>query len=219
MTQPFQTRDASEYVISYKLLRKAVGVIGVTLPIVLVLGKYIIEGPGIQDSISSYYYTVMRDVFVGSLWAIAIFLMAYKGPEKKDDFYGNLACFCAIGVALFPTKPVPYATVQEVSIGKLHLLFAGAFFLTLAYFCLGLFCKTDQNREPTSRKFLRNRIYKICGYLIIGCIALITVFNFFFQETPVSNLNPVFWLESLAIWAFGWSWFTKGEGITLVNDI
>ncbi|NTV17753.1 MAG: DUF998 domain-containing protein [Chlorobiaceae bacterium] len=219
MTQPFHIRDVSEYVISYKLLRRAVGVIGVALPIVLVLGKYLFEGPGIQDSISGYYYTVMRDVFVGSLWAIAIFLMAYKGPQKKDDFCGNLACICAIGVALFPTSPGPDATGQQALIGKFHLLFAGGFFSTLAYFCIVLFCKTDQNRQPTSRKFLRNRIYKICGCLIIGCIILIGVFKSLLQESPVRNLEPVFWLESLAIWSFGWSWFTKGEGIGFVNDI
>ena len=28
----------------------------------------------------------------------------------------------------------------------------------------------------------------------------------------------VFWLEAIAIWAFGWSWFTKGEALPMLND-
>ncbi len=92
-------------VMSYWELRKAVGLIGIALPLLLVAGKYLFEGPGIQDSISDYYYSVMRDVFVGSLWAIAVFLLSYRGHERQDDLTGDLACLFAIGVALFPTAP------------------------------------------------------------------------------------------------------------------
>ena len=206
-------RNNTNYVISYMLLRKAIGVIGVALPILLVTGKYLFEGPGIQSSISAYYYTVMRDVFVGSLWAIGIFLMAYKGPEKKDDLAGNLACIFAIGIALFPAAPDVSASLPQKIIGYLHLGFAAAFFLTLAYFCLVLFCKTAPRDQPTPRKLLRNRVYKVCGYAIVTCIVLMAVVSLFFDTSSVKNIDPLFWLESSAIWAFGWSWFIKGEGL------
>ena len=65
-------------VLSYLGLRKAVGIIGTALPFVLAFGKILLEGPGIQNSISSYYHTGMRDVFVGSLCAIAGFLMSRR---------------------------------------------------------------------------------------------------------------------------------------------
>ena len=32
-------------------------------------------------------------------------------------------------------------------------------------------------------------------------------------KIEVKKLAPVFWLESVAIFAFGFSWFTKGEAI------
>src|SRR5712671_5197551 len=90
-------------VISYLALRKAVGIIGIALPFVLAFGKILLDGPGIQSSVSAYYYTGMRDVFVGSLCAIAVFLMSYRGYERKDDIAGDLACVFALGVALLPT--------------------------------------------------------------------------------------------------------------------
>src|SRR4030088_235470 len=89
-------------VISYLGLRKAVGIIGIALPFVLAFGKILLEGPGILNSVSAYYHTGMRDVFVGSLCAIAIFLMSYHGYERKDDIAGDVACIFALGVALLP---------------------------------------------------------------------------------------------------------------------
>jgi len=52
---------------------------------VLILGKILyFRDPGIQDSISSYYYTDMRDVLVGSLCAIGVFLWSYRGYDDPD---------------------------------------------------------------------------------------------------------------------------------------
>jgi len=86
-------------------LRKAIGIIGISLPFVLAFGKIILGSPGIQSSISGYYYTGMRDVFVGSLCAIAVFMMSYKGYDHRDELAGDLACAFASGVALFPITP------------------------------------------------------------------------------------------------------------------
>lgn len=50
-------RSESTLVLSYLGLRKAVGILGTALPFVLAFGKILLEGPGIQSSISSYYHT------------------------------------------------------------------------------------------------------------------------------------------------------------------
>ena len=75
---PVKTPD-SEIVISYMNLRRAIGFIGVGLPFALLLGEFIIRSfyanaAGPQPSISEYYYTAMRGVFVGSMCAIGTFL-------------------------------------------------------------------------------------------------------------------------------------------------
>lgn len=203
-------------VLSYLGLRKAVGIIGFSLPFVLAFGKILLQGPAIQDSISGYYYTDMRNVFVGSLCAIGVFLMSYRGYDWKDEISGRLACVFAVGVALFPTIPDTGATSRDKLIGALHWSFAALFFLTLAYFSLALFTKTAPDKNPTRQKIQRNRVYRVCGYTILACIFFIVVVALPTVKTLVERLTPVFWLESIAIVAFGVSWLTKGE--TILKD-
>jgi len=179
----------------------------------LAFGKILLEGPGIQSSISSYYHTGMRDVFVGSLCAIAVFLMSYHGYERKDDIAGDLACAFALGVALFPTIPEVDGTPRDRFVGALHLLCAASLFLTLAFFDLALFRKTDPTKAPTRKKLQRNTVYTVCGYTILACIALSVIVGLMSGDSSVKRLHPVFWLESVAVVAFGVSWLTKGEAI------
>ena len=210
---PDSPNTDNSLVISYLSLRKAIGYIGILLPFVLIIGKILLQNPGILSSISSYYYSVMGDVFVGSLCATGVFLLSYHGYEKKDDIAGDIAGLAGIGVALFPVaKGNP--TASQAAIGQWHLVFATIFFLTLAYFSLFLFRKTNPNKQSTDMKKIRNIIYLICGIIMIICIALIAYISFM-PANPAAKLisNPVFWLEASAIVAFGISWFVKGEAI------
>jgi len=200
-------------VIGYLALRRAIGVIGTALPFVLVAGKWLIDGWGIQPSISAYYYTSMRDVFVGSICAIGVFLLSYHGYSRADDLAGNLACVFAAGLALFPTSPLTGASPTQAFVGHIHVTLASAFFLTLAYFCLALFRKTDPAKAMTARKKERNVVYTVCGYTILACIGLVAIDFAFLRGSALQAIDPVFWLESAAVLAFGISWLTKGEAI------
>ena len=213
--------ENSILVISYLGLRKAIGILGVALPFVLPLGQVVLHALGIQsslhepvieNSVSSYYYTDMRNIFVGSMCAIGVFLMSYTGYDG-DEIPGRLASLFAIGVALFPTSPLPLSTPDQKLIGGVHLTFAALLFLTLAYFSLCLFTRTDPKKTPTPRKLQRNRIYRISGYIILACIALIVVAALPPIKAMVEQLAPRFWLEAIATVAFGVSWLTKGEAI------
>lgn len=200
---------------SYLFLRRAVGLIGVALPVVLIIGKLIIDGGGLLNSISGYYYSDMRDVYVGTMCAIGVFLLSYRGYGPVDDIAGDVAAVTAIGVALFPTTPEGHPARTEQIIGGVHLAFAAVFFLTLAFFCLVLFRKTDQV-PPTPRKIQRNRIYFACGLIILLCLALILLIDWVLT-VDTGSLHPVLWLESIATLAYGVAWLTKGE--TLLRDL
>lgn len=140
-------------VISYLTIRKAIGLIGFFLPLALVLGKiYYFQDPGIQDSISGYYYTDMRDVLVSSLCATGVFLISYKGYDTPvgrrlplikgaDDLASTVAGIGAIGVAFFPTQLTSATLVQLAgsrSYAGVHVASAGVFFL-LAYILIRRF--------------------------------------------------------------------------------
>jgi putative copper export protein len=109
------------------------------------------------------------------------------------------------------------ASRRDEAIGALHYFFGAAFFLTLAFFSLALFRKTDPTKVPTRRKRQRNVVYTVCGYTILACLALIATIALLSDDSPVKGLDPVFWLEAAAVVAFGVSWLTKGEAI-LADD-
>jgi Mn2+/Fe2+ NRAMP family transporter len=200
----------SQHTYSYLALRKAVGWIGVLLPFVLMFGVLLTnKGEIIQESVSHYYYTNMRNVFVGAICAIALFLFFYSGYNKWDDWAGNLAGLFAVGVSWFPTTDVGPTTL----IGKIHFICATLFFLILATFSLFLFTKKSMN--PTPRKLTRNKIYIICGIAMIACLITILIYyNFTYDDESKSCF--VFWAETIALIAFGISWLIKGG--TLYKD-
>jgi hypothetical protein len=206
----------TDLVISYLTLRKAVGYLGITLPFVLSFGAFLFFGDGLQSSISSYYYTGMRNVFVGVLCAIGVFMLSYRGYERKDDIAGDIACFSAVGAALFPTSPDIHPTPTTATIGAVHWTFAAVFLGTLAYFSLFLFTKTG--KKTTSRKLQRNRVYRGCGWIMIACLILISTYKLLPDSLKniLSTYHPVYWLESAAVLAFGSSWLVKGE--TILKD-
>lgn len=212
-----ESPDNSSYlVLSYLSLRKTIGLLGICLPFVLAIGLFALYRKGLQGSISGYYHTEMRDVFVGILCAIGVFLFSYRGYERKDRIAGNLASAFAIGTALFPTTPSLMNPTQADKVkGVIHYISAALLFLTLAYFSLRLFTKTDPKRVPTPQKINRNRVYLVCGYTIVAAIALIAICKILPDdiERRLGELKPVFWLESIAVVAFGISWLTKGEAI------
>src|SRR6516162_212471 len=112
-----QSSGPQELVRSYLSLHKAVGIIGFVLPAVLAIGKIVLQGGGIQISISSYYYTDVRNILVGAMCATGVFLMATKGYDRRDEIAGLLAGSFAIGVGLFPTVPDSGATTEAKIIG------------------------------------------------------------------------------------------------------
>ena len=207
--------------ISYLTLRKAVGILGLSFPIVLVAGSFIAGNcQEIQSSISAYYHTGMRDLFVGILCSIALFLYTYKGYNQMDTIAGNLAGIFALGVAFFPTSiagPLSACIPEPIDnhvIDTIHYASAAGLFLVLSYFSLFLFTKSDG--KPSKMKLKRNKIYRVCGYIMLGSIVLIAAYSIcghYERCKALEQYAPVFWMETIAVWAFGLSWLTKGKTI------
>jgi len=74
---------------TYFCLRIVMPVIAILLPIVFLVSAFWV---GMHGSISAFYYTGMRNVFVGALFAIGICLYVYKGynPLENNGLIGKL---------------------------------------------------------------------------------------------------------------------------------
>jgi hypothetical protein len=210
-------------VLSYYTMRRMVGLIAILLPFGLAAGSILagLFGPGhhiphplLQRSISDYYYTPMRDYYVGSLCAIGGFLACSRGYDLRDEIAGYLAGACALGVALCPVfNPYgSYYTQLDLEFGFIHTAFAALMFLVLAYICIFQFRKSSPGKPVTPRKQHRNRIYASCGLIMVACMIVIVGLTL---RSLLERRHPspwLFWCESLALCAFGFAWLTKGAG-------
>lgn len=208
-------KDANQLIISYMYLRKTVGWIGTLLPAVLIAGNVIFFSKSLPGSMSGYYYTHMRNVFVGALCALGVFLVAYNGYDKVDRWVTNVAGFCAIGVAFCPTKPpvcpagahtclapgVRHLSEGQQVVGDFHLFFAAVTFVALGLMAL---------RFARSASPLRNRLYRVCGVTILSCVVLAAASNLL-PASVKAHWPWLFIFEAPAVFAFGISWFAKGQ--------
>ena len=219
-----ESDQKKQYVINEYALRKLVGFLAFLLPVVVAIGAPVLSDfCGLQNSISDYYYTIMRDYFVGTLCAVAVVLFCYKGHAPQDDLAGDIAAVLALMVAFFPTTPDHLDAICKTTLckaeffGIIHLTAAALLFLVLAFFSLKLFTKSDKSKEELldakyKAKRNRNRIYKVCGWVMIGCmVALVPFFAVESLKDVREAFKIVFWLEFAMLWAFGISWLTKGE--------
>ncbi|GGL64000.1 hypothetical protein [Wenxinia marina] len=214
--------DRDEIVISYYRVRQALGWLGLSLPVLLIAGGVLSVG-GVEPSISDYYHTVLRDVFVGVMTSIAIFLIAYPGHRSgvgefiSDDKMTTLAGLAAFGVAFLPNEKAGVFETESVSqlmmgvraaaIG--HYTCALIFLSALTWICLRKFTRTA--------KPWRRRIYRACGWTI----AAMTVGVLVTSAVRVGGVAPfdrvvedwmlILWCEAIAVWAFSLAWLTKGR--------
>ncbi len=184
-------------------LRFGIGAIGVLLPIALPLGNWIFVQLGHQteilpSSMSSSYYTSTRNIFVGGLCALGVFLIGYR-YNSRDDLWSTIAGVFAVGVAFFPTAPkVP--TGYQSAVGIAHLSFAGILLSSLALFCISSFRDpTDDNKRTANRAYLTAGI-AIIAFLVIAVITGATHWG------DRWTLTPLYVCESLSVWAFGAAW-------------
>lgn len=208
---------ARTLVLSYQSVRRAIGGIGLLLPIILGPLGWFVLGIEIQDNISSYYHTQLRDVFVGSMCAIGIFLFCYRGYDWIENWTANFGCIAAVGVALFPLDANSDPLVQKSIVGYLHSLSGGVFFLTLAFYSLYHFPSVkDTEQEITPHVAERNFIYRTSGVVILLSMVAMAVYLFLLPadwKTLCNRYNFLFWMEWVAVWSFAAAWLTKGRAI------
>lgn len=204
-------------VVSYLGIRRAIGVIGLALPILLGPVGWLFFGINFQDNMSSYYHTPLRDIFVGSMCAIGVFLFCYRGYDWVESWTADVGCIASLGVALFPLDASSDPLYQSSISGYLHIISGGAFFLTLAFYSLYHFPTTNRAKhEIAPHEAQRNFVYRTSGIVILLSLLAMGTYLFIFPTKWAHKLNEfncLFWLEWIAVWSFAAAWLTKGRAI------
>jgi hypothetical protein len=201
---------------AYTHLQQIVGVMAILLPFVLFFGNWALTGNELESSISAYYHTPMGDVFVGVLWALAVFFLSYNYKPlpgfNLDNKLSTLASVAAVCVAVFPTtSDASVASRSEQNIGIVHVVSAGVLFTLLAVFALFLFPKSGGAMTPEKRR--RNVLYRTCGAVM--AIAILLMFP---SQLSPDSWHLFLWLETISVLAFGISWLVKGGFLGILAD-
>lgn len=226
MRLDYKNNNEEVWLTSQGSLRVLVGLLGVLLPLLLLLVTYIdarYSSP--LYSISHYYFTRASSIFVIILSLLAVFLLIYKGKEPIDFYVSSIAGIFALCVVLFPTSTIseklPDAdhiysmTVFRANTARVifHYVSAAIFLSCLAYMAIFIFTRSDSEpRERTRNKRRRNRIYRVCGVIMLIAI-LIILANVLkiISDDVFTNYHITFWMETIAVESFGFAWLVKAQ--------
>lgn len=234
--------EANALVLSFTAVRRALGLLGLALPPLLLLVGYL-TGFAPKTSISAYFYSPGREILVGILCAMAVFLWSYLGYEAQegesfpsDKLASRIAAAMVLVVAMLPCGEIlpslQNCTFLECMVlkadpsspklsGHLHLTAALIFFATLAVMCLVNFRRSG-GTKPDREKLWKNRTFSACGLVIVACLIALILRGFQWQHADEATRArmgveiTVFVLESIAVWAFSIAWLIKGEAYRLL---
>lgn len=222
-------RASHQLVVSFLTTGRAIAFLGLFLPASMLVWSLLTRS-SIRGSLSEYYYTPVRDLMVGTLIAMAVFLWSYRGFSDRDDdlradrHVGKIAAVAAAIIAFSPITPRndDRCTLVQCIIGRetaalVHSVGATTFFVCLAIFCLVLLPRSVVRGHGA---VTRVRIYLGCGWLIVAACVFIAVWQFLPAEIvfALGHFRPVFWAETAAIVAFSSAWIVRGRALeTAIN--
>lgn len=223
---PDTQREEFTYVRSFMLMRVAIGLLGVVLPLWLVFGdKVAFHGhPFPRGSLSAYYYSGMRDVFVGALSATGVFLITYKLSERNLDNLASLFAGISAGlIALFPTGRPHGSTLAltplqdllgETTVKWIHftasVLFIGLLAVLSYYFGVR---EGARPPRPGTRSPRFWRWYHWSCSIAMALAVLWIVVTLSVGWPPRALLIG----EWVSAWAFGASWLAKGLELDMLS--
>jgi hypothetical protein len=207
-------RQRIAFLRSYLLMRTVIGLIGTGLPVILLVGDWLfVAGDMPRGSLSAYYHTGMRDVFVGSLFVIGVFLITYMlFTYNWDNVLSMIAGAAALAVAIFPTGGNhPLTPLQERlgerTVSSIHQVSAAIFILSLAVISF-LFGQRERRRPDRSphQQVRGKALHWACGLVIIAAVVYMVATKLLRWH----DAHSLFYGETVSVLAFGLSWLMKG---------
>jgi hypothetical protein len=209
------------YAWSWTWLRLLIGIMGLAMPIILIVGERVLFPSDAVDfprsSLSAYYYSGLRDVFVATLVATGVFLLTYMALHRGvDNVVTSLAGAAAVLVAYDPTGPEPGETATAwarlIGVHTCQTIHYGAALVFLA----GCAVMSLRFAEASPRPALH--VGCAAGMTATGIVAL-TANAVGVQR--VGAWSGLLIVELVVTYLFGLSWLAKGLELrsVLVRDV
>lgn len=198
----FCAAPAAYIVETYFVLRMLIAGGAIVLPVALLVWASIDPGVAMTDSISAFYYTPARGIFVGTLVAIGVALVAYRGYTRGENRLLNAAGIMATAAALFPVEDPAMPGLNPVNI--IHVVAAVAFFV-LAALSIFFYGQATIGSIPDPQLQRRYRaVYRTLVVLVLVFPALALLIAWLMDSTMA-----LFLVETAALYAFATFWIVK----------
>ena len=165
------------------------------------------------QSISASYHEGgwARDIFVGFLFAISAFLVAYNGHSRPQMVLSKMAALAGMGVAMFPCKDGSNAE----AIPYVHGASAAVMFLILAFFCYTFFRRARDKGHLQA--MYRAYIYAACGIVILVFILIMVIDSVSGGMISSKITRLTFYGEKAGLIAFGIAWLSASRFLPLLT--
>jgi hypothetical protein len=194
--------------IDHRTMKLIVGVVAITLPALTTLFA---KGPLTSISASYWEGGPSQSIFIGFLFAIGSFLLAYNGYSRHEMILSKVASIASLGIALFPCQcDQPAGGVPDI-----HFASAATMFLILAFFCYSFYRRAKAKGHAEAN--IRATIYVVCGVAIVLSI-LVLALNAVLGGPLAARLPRLtFYGETTGLIAFGISWLIASRTLPAVT--
>jgi hypothetical protein len=197
-----------------------IGWIAFTLPwIELAVTGY--TGHSLESISASYTFDPWpRNIFVGCLFAMAAFLLAYNGDSEPQMWLAKTASLAAFCLAAFPCACIDSTNKKFEIVPHVHLIATIVMFGVLIAFCVIFFRRAHAKlkKDPSHRQArMRRDIYVLCGAgMGVSTLLLLFAAACNLQDSPVaaycpSDYSVVLWGETIGLVSFGIAWLTASK--------
>jgi hypothetical protein len=195
---------------SFIVQRRGMAFLAAVFPVAFLSSSFVFDRTAFQTSISAYYWTLdlERNIFVGVLCAVGVFLLLYKGYNRLEDRILDLAGISAAGVAFFPMDRAGDCASAGISA---HGVFAVTFFACIFIICIFMSENTLKEMDNVRRRSAFRRAYRLCSGIMIASIALAVLSRLLPKEyvRMLCEYSVIFWFEAIGVWAFSAFWYIK----------
>ena len=216
-------RKYSLYEVGYIKLRTGMGVLALVFPLIFLISSWLLHRTEMQPSISEYYITreLERNLFVGVLICIGVFLWLYEGYSYWENRILDVAGILVALVALIPVSATSFMLGDLVipvrgKIGgatfSIHGFCAVAFFICIIAVST-VFSRTTLEGRSVRAKWIR--IYTLIATWMFVGIGLSVVSGVLHESWlgRIFNRKGVFWTEAFGVWGFATFWLVKTKEV------
>lgn len=158
------------------------------------------------STVSAYYHTPARPIFLWMLALTAFLFFTYQSPKKRDLLVSFAAGWIVIGLALFPlighfrldpADACLFGLCHSPLSQAVHVWCGTLFGLTSLYLVLGSFPTAGEGPK-------RKAAYRWCAAVMVGGYVAMQLFGLLgFEAQRI-------WPETLALLGFAFAWVVKG---------